>query len=717
MSNTFELERTRFAMNFANYKDKKIVLYGIGRRTATLTEQTMGFHFVGLMDRDQANIGKKMYGLPIFSLKEAEENADMIIINAPVTYWNVIYGRIKNSKIPVFFTNGKRAEIKNDIYDKNNPYWDKSLENFEETLFKYDVITFDMFDTLIVRKVLRPEDVFEIIREKIDEQNIQFPYDYVAVRNQALNNMEDLCYSFDELYWKIQEITGISDEAIVRIKEIELNVEKSLIAPRKVVIDICNKMIKSGKDIYVISDMYFPAYILHKFLFQAGLVIDVKKIIVSSEKGCSKRQGRIWKYFSENILCGRNAIHVGDDIEGDIRMPARFGINTYYIMSVTQMLCNSSIKELYNMVTNIKESLLVGAVVSQLFHNPFALCASRGKVRFFSEQMWGYCIWGPVIFSFVQWLAEQSKIYKISRFVFFARDGYLIQKDYDYYCTLLKNNLPKSDYLYVSRRIAYIAAITDEKSFKEWLEFPYIGKFGDFMESRFSVAISPDNEFFDFQIQMPNDKNKILMWLQPYKENIKDEIAKEREDYIRYLRGKQLEDSFAIVDIGYNGNTQRKLGNILKKTIIGFYFYNDLSAENECNKQNKLIPCFQSSTDLMAEKSFLFKYPLLLESMFTAPYGVIVKVDKCGHKVCSKKEKNQEYFTQRLFINEGIQKFIKDIMNLFNKCGIKNSLGEELFVDYMFGVIFGNSALISEIEDYFYWDDIIVQKRENKIFS
>ena len=85
----YQMEAERFKKAFLKLKEKRIVLYGIGRLSATLIPRIKGyFDIVGVMDRDASNIGKNVFGLPILSLKDVEEKADCIIINT--TSWTRI---------------------------------------------------------------------------------------------------------------------------------------------------------------------------------------------------------------------------------------------------------------------------------------------------------------------------------------------------------------------------------------------------------------------------------------------------------------------------------------------------------------------------------------------------------------------------------------------------------------------------------------------------
>ena len=165
MEDKYKLEQKAFREAFAYMQDKCLVIYGIGRRTATLLPGIHDFNIVGLLDRSPENVGKIIDGVPVITLDIANENADAIIINSDPGNFSVIYERIADEvKIPVFYANGKIAE-KRDIFYEENPYWKVSREDLAKAIDSHDVISFDFFDTLITRKVLTPTDIL-VIRQK-----------------------------------------------------------------------------------------------------------------------------------------------------------------------------------------------------------------------------------------------------------------------------------------------------------------------------------------------------------------------------------------------------------------------------------------------------------------------------------------------------------------------------------------------------------------------
>ena len=118
--NHYQKEKVEFESNFIKFKNKRIVVYGIGRFTATLVPMLSDWNIVGLMDKNPEKIGTYVYGLPIIGLAEVENRADVIIINTLGTYWDLIYQRIKSVDLPVYFRNGEKAE--DIIFQEKNEY-------------------------------------------------------------------------------------------------------------------------------------------------------------------------------------------------------------------------------------------------------------------------------------------------------------------------------------------------------------------------------------------------------------------------------------------------------------------------------------------------------------------------------------------------------------------------------------------------------------------
>ena len=159
-----------FLSNFSEYRNKKIVLYGVGPNTKALLELDHEFQIIGLMDSKLT--GEVLWVKEILSESQVEEReTDAIIIVANLVSVKVIYRRIQGFAdrcgIPVFDVNGNlltKTEMNDCHAESSYIYVDDQMLKTEITL--YDVISFDIFDTLIMRNILYPSDVYDLTEKK-----------------------------------------------------------------------------------------------------------------------------------------------------------------------------------------------------------------------------------------------------------------------------------------------------------------------------------------------------------------------------------------------------------------------------------------------------------------------------------------------------------------------------------------------------------------------
>lgn len=715
----YEAEAQAFRKNFDSIKNKKIVLYGIGRYTATLFPQLPDYNIIGFMDRDPAKIGEIIYGLPILSKKQAEKEADIIIINTVEAYWNTIFARIQDIRIPVFFRNGQQAiEIKqNETHDK---CWETSYQRIRNLADGYDIISFDVFDTLISRSVYMPKDVWDIEEEWLKYRwNTGKNFKFLREKAASLTKKENI--GLTEIYETLAGLENWRRSEAEEAKKIEYILEERLIYPREKMVSLCKELIKQGKEIYFLSDMYLPEEWFQVVFKKIGVECKKEQLWISCSKKASKVKGDLWKKYKEIVVKDRKALHIGDNKITDVENARQNGIDAYQIFSGKDLLEISSMREIVPFICSKTASKIMGLIIRKMLNDPFSLNQHHGKINFDNPEDFGYCVYGPVILSFLIWLLHKAKEDKIEKLLFVARDGYFLVEDYKYLIheVLRENSFPEAEYLLISRRVAMIASTKTEEDLREVLRFPFSGTFKEYMKIRFGMEMSyNDVEMKDQFISLPNDENKVLTWIEPYKDKIWELISSDRSNYERYLKSCNLCDNTAVVDTWYYGNTQYYLNKILKKKICGYYFAADLSENNRCFVANRMIACFQSMTDLRAEKSELFKKALITESFLTAPYGMIQKVNADGSYSCSEQRENQKHFHIKHKINEGVKSFIKDFCRDIPDKTLSQIEPDTLFVDRLFGCWFSNGCEIEKIiKDSFWSDNDMVQKREFQIFD
>ena len=104
-----------------------------------------------------------------------------------------------------------------------------------EQLKKYDIITFDVFDTLITRCVLRPIDIFVLVEEKWNHGKT-VKLKFAELRVQAEQNAYQeygACANLEQIYSILVRDNTISLEDAERLKQLEVQMELDATIPRK----------------------------------------------------------------------------------------------------------------------------------------------------------------------------------------------------------------------------------------------------------------------------------------------------------------------------------------------------------------------------------------------------------------------------------------------------------------------------------------------------
>ena len=698
MNDKYQIEIDEFSDRFAKYKDARIVLYGIGRYTATLLEGLKGFHIVGLMDKDSANVGKIMFGMPVMDKSTAEKCADMVVINTAETYWDVIFGRIQDIKIPVYYKNGEAASRKGSIC-KENPFRELSYEDLCAHIETAEVISFDFFDTLFQRCVCNPQDIFSLLEIELgDEWQAS---GFVETRSRAKRAIREN-YSLDELYQCMENVSGMPHAVIERSKSRELELEKRILVPRRPMLSALKRALESGKEVYIISDMYLPEEFYREALCRYDVQIPQGHILLSNVLDKKKEDGTIWEYYSQDIVKGRSGLHIGDHHKADIEEPLKYGIETYFAPKAWDLLSVSSLSEISAYICMSYDTAIMGCIMKELLQNPYVFAHTDGMVEIKDNYGMGYCVFGPVILTFFLWLLDESREDRIEKLVFMARDGYFLIEDFEYLCELMGEER-KCCYLGISRQLAMAASVESWQDLMEYASMPYTGSIGELFEDRFGIRDVKEEADRPLEDYVKGYQSEIWRYLEDIREN-----------YLKYMGGLELDERCAVIDLGYYGNNQRYLNRLVKGRVSGYYFNANLSEKNKNTESQKMRACFQGMEDRAGEKSWVLKKQIYLESFLTAPYGMIKAVDAGGDFVCGEPKGNQRCFRDKEAINEGVKGFISDYTRMFGRLDLKPDIE---FVDRYYGCcLCGGMEFSDEVKRSFYNDNELMHRGESMVF-
>ena len=705
----YQLETDAFRKAFGSFRDKRIALYGIGRRTLTLLPGLRDFHVVGLLDRDAGNLGKTFSGIPIISLAEAEACADVIIINSDPTNFQIIYQRIADTHLPVYYATGEQAKLPPTDY-ADFAYWDKTEAQLREQIRQHDIVTFDFFDTLAMRRCLDPTDVFRLLEHRLPSVHPLCGH-FAKLRQEAACGTGEKEPTLSAIYQTLARKAGLSADEAANLRKEELQLEEELCLPRKNMVKLLRDAMALGKDVYIISDTWLEWEDFHCLLERCGLGrFPRDHVWLSSEHHESKSSGALWRTF--RMTAGaRGVLHIGDDVRGDVVEPQKAGIDVFPIRSAKDMLGHSNISQLLPMATTLTDALHLGLIAAEACNDPFALAATRGRIDMEDAERFGYIVFGSAILRYLCWVMGETQ--GARHIAFFARDGYFLKQNFDFLRTLLPEESSEGETLYIpaSRRLLYLATLETEEDLRRAALFPYTGTFADYLESRFEVAADARTVEANDRLVDMGDEEALLHLVWRYEAEIRNEARRERRNYERYLA--KLADTWdrtVTVDLGYYGTNQYYFQKIIGRRVKGCYFYACYLPENAYLETCELHCCYNDASDPTPARNPIKQKSAFMESFLTAPYGMIRFVDDDGSLVCEPDKSNQRHFDVKRQVNAGIQRYMRDFVRLYGKLeggGIGRIEGK-IYREFLSS----GSKIALDILKGFYFDNDMVGSRE-----
>ena len=170
------------------------------------------------------------------------------------------------------------------------------MSELKDLIDSHDVISFDVFDTLIHRLVPHAWSVAKLIELQLRHHDLTKTYpllgtSFADVRKSAehISRVErekfegDTEVNFDEIYDVLQELLGVDDTTIRALKQIELQTEAQVLYADPVMKKIFEYAKDMGKQIVICSDMYLSRDHIASLLIGCGYELGNIPIYVSDE--------------------------------------------------------------------------------------------------------------------------------------------------------------------------------------------------------------------------------------------------------------------------------------------------------------------------------------------------------------------------------------------------------------------------------------------------
>ena len=506
------------------------------------------------------------------------------------------------------------------------------------------VVSFNILDTLLLRPVFDPNDIFHLIAKKVDQK---YSIDFCAIRKSAQEKLKNKYSSLEEIYKNVQVDYGLSNTVCKALYDAEIECERALLQQRKDIYCIYEQAVKSGKRIIAISDIHLPSAILKEILSAKGFS-NISEIYVSCEQETIKNDGSLYDVvLSCEKVPAEAIVHIGASYHCDFCKAVEKGIVAICYPSILEIAKSSSSQMWDSYAQAAHNDPLLGMLIVHSLNEIYTRPNPPARLDKFDD-ICQFCriMLGPLTTGICLTILNNDQIQQSYHEVFFAsRDGWLPRKVYE----ILRSHAGglKSSYFYAGRR-SYLPFICttleacamslegvdnpDRYTFEQFIR-AHVGKHADKILSHCSQEEKQLNFFRDRE-----RISKKLAELRQISASVFAEIREAAQKYYDRIFNSEFSRCVCF-DIGYSGSISRALSAITGKPVDKIYCW-----ENSANKKFDRVK--QTKTFTLMKNIAPEPYNLILEELFSPLEGGVVGFDNDGSPVF------EEFLTSPAFEND-----------------------------------------------------------------
>lgn len=535
---------------------------------------------------------------------------------------------------------------------------DKDFDKYlNDKNIKY--ISFDIFDTLVFRKVNNPTDIFEIISKhkyikEIFGYNNSFKELRICAEKAARGKSSEKEISLIKIYQEFKYLSKKQQEKLIKI---ELKVEKENLFINYQIEKWINLALQYGKKVIFISDMYLNKEQIKKVILNELRVIgNIEEIFVSSDLKKTKYDGSIYNHILNKYNINSSQIlHIGDNLLSDILQANTKGISTIFYKPNYLYLEQVKYENSYYPYS---EGTMSYRNLASL-NNPY----EDEKYKFFYN--FGATICGPIFWVFSHWLMNICLENRLFNIGFILREGDIFKK---YFERILCYHNMKDEFklknIYISRKSLFLPTLSDEDCNLDNMNLKYYHDITleDFYE-KFYLKIG-NKELIKQKYNKIKDLTHIKAFIQ---EDINSKIKfvmenkKEQKNLLlKYYKSLKLDNNSLIFDFGANSTIHKKLSSLLiNPNFTNILFYRTkLGIENSINQ--KQYTFIQHNKQNEYKINLLRRSPDIFEILFNGLLGTTLGYEKKGKKIVPIIDKNITIKDKNI-----IKAFIKGIDEYF----------------------------------------------------
>lgn len=315
-------------------------------------------------------------------------------------------------------------------------YRRKSPKQFAAELAAFDVISFDVFDTLLLRPFSSPADLFYFVGARLsypDFKRIRMELEGQA-RQKKFADSGTYEVTLEEIWDLIEQETGLPKK---RGMQMEWEYEQKCCQANPYMLRVVRELQKRGKTITAASDMYLGKYHIKKLLEGCGYgTFDA--YFVSCDWRRSKGEGSLYKVIKKKMGLNRTYAHIGDHEYADFRQANLHGFKAFLYPNV-------------NHTGNPYRPEDMSAITGSLYRGIVNMHIHSGLRVYSREYEYGFVYGGLFVTGYCRFIHNYAQTHGIEKLLFLSRDGAVLLRAYH---MMYPEEAPRTQYVYWSRLAA-----------------------------------------------------------------------------------------------------------------------------------------------------------------------------------------------------------------------------------------------------------------------
>lgn len=203
-------------------------------------------------------------------------------------------------------------------------------EKFEIKANAYNIVSFDIFDTLVERSVLLPSEIFIKVGKRVfgDKYACEFYKNRIRAEQEARRLSATGEIGLVDIY---SVLAKWGYESVNVLKNVEIECEIEACRRKYSGGRMFDWALNSGKRVVLTSDMYLPRSVIEQILLNCNIK-GYECLFISSEHGCDKVSGKLFDVVVNDLRVEKGEVlHVGDNFKADVMGAKIAGIASYWI--------------------------------------------------------------------------------------------------------------------------------------------------------------------------------------------------------------------------------------------------------------------------------------------------------------------------------------------------------------------------------------------------